>query len=45
MEAEVVIQNPENNPVEMVEDCSGDPLDINYSDSSVPIIDNYIILN
>lgn len=32
----------QNYPVEMVEDCSGDPLDINYSDSS---IDNYIISN
>jgi len=42
MEAKVVIQNPENNPVEMVEDCSGDPLNIDYSCSS---IDNYIILN
>jgi hypothetical protein len=35
----------QNNPVEFVEDCSGDPLDISYSDSSVTIIDNYIIVN
>jgi hypothetical protein len=42
MEAETVIPILENNPVEIVEDCSGDPLDINYTDSS---IDNYIILN
>lgn len=34
----------ENDPVEIVEDCSGDPLEIRYSDSSVTIIEQYIII-
>jgi len=39
MEAEDMIQTPENNPVEINEDCSGTPLDLDYSCSS---IENYI---